>query len=94
MHHVAGLQIVMRSVIYGTGAVVHDGFDTEGVAESFERDGVTLVSLVTTQLVRLLAAGVDLSGPRAILVGGGPGSDRRARGGDRARRLASSRPTA
>ena len=62
----------MRSVIYGTGAVVHDGFDTERVAESFERDGVTLASLVTTQLVRLLAAGVDLSRPRAILVGGGP----------------------
>jgi O-succinylbenzoic acid--CoA ligase len=33
---------------------------------------VTLVSLVTTQLVRLLEAGVDLSGPRAIVVGGGP----------------------
>jgi o-succinylbenzoate---CoA ligase len=31
-----------------------------------------VVSLVTTQLVRLLDAEVDLSGPRAILVGGGP----------------------
>ncbi len=72
LHHVAGLQIVMRSVIYGTGAVVQEGFDTDRVAESFERDGVTLASLVTTQLVRLLAAGVDLSRPRAILVGGGP----------------------
>ena len=72
MYHVAGLQIVMRSVVYGTGAVVQDGFDTERVAEAFERDGVTLASLVTTQLVRLLATGVDLSGPRAILVGGGP----------------------
>jgi o-succinylbenzoate---CoA ligase len=72
LYHVAGLQIAMRSVIYGTGAVVHEGFDTERVAESFERDGVTLASLVTTQLVRLLGAGVDLSRPRAILVGGGP----------------------
>jgi O-succinylbenzoic acid--CoA ligase len=62
LHHVAGLQIVMRSVIYGTGTV----------AESLEREGITLASLVTTQLVRLLAAGLDLSGPRAILVGGGP----------------------
>jgi O-succinylbenzoic acid--CoA ligase len=72
MYHVAGLQIVMRSVIYGTGAIVQDGFEIERVAESLERDGVTLASLVTTQLVRLLAAGVDLSRPRAILVGGGP----------------------
>ena len=72
LYHVAGLEIVMRSVIYGTGAVVHDGFDTERVGESLERDRVTLASVVTTQLVRLLEAGVDLSGPRAILVGGGP----------------------
>jgi O-succinylbenzoic acid--CoA ligase len=72
LHHVAGLEIVMRTVIYGTGAVVQDGFAVDGVAEALERDGVTLMSLVTTQLVRLLEAGVDLSGPRAILVGGGP----------------------
>lgn len=72
LHHVAGLEIVLRSVIYGTGAVVHDGFEVDRVAESLESDGVTLASLVTTQLVRLLDAGVDLSRPRAILVGGGP----------------------
>jgi o-succinylbenzoate---CoA ligase len=72
LYHVAGLQIVMRSVVYGTGAVVHDGFDTDRVAAALDRDAVTLVSLVTTQLVRLLDAGIDLSRPRAILVGGGP----------------------
>jgi len=72
LYHVAGLEIVMRSVIYGTGAVVHDGFDVESVAEALERDGVTLMSVVTTQLTRLLEAGVGLSAPRAILVGGGP----------------------
>jgi O-succinylbenzoic acid--CoA ligase len=72
LYHVGGLSIVMRSVIYGTGVVVHDGFDPDRVAESLERDGVTLLSLVPTGLVRLLEAGVDLSGPRAILVGGGP----------------------
>jgi len=72
LYHVAGLQIVMRSVIYGTGAVVQHGFDIDAVAESLDRDGVTLASLVTTQVIRLLDAGVDLSRPRAILVGGGP----------------------
>ena len=72
LHHVGGLSILMRSVIYGTGAVVHDGFDVDRVAESLRADGVTLVSLVPTMLVRLLDAGVDLSGPRAILLGGGP----------------------
>jgi o-succinylbenzoate---CoA ligase len=72
LYHVAGLEIVMRSVIYGTAAVVQDGFAVEAVTEALERDGVTLMSLVTTQLTRLLEAGVDLSGPRVILVGGGP----------------------
>jgi O-succinylbenzoic acid--CoA ligase len=72
LYHVAGLEIVMRTVIYGTGAVVHDGFAVDGVAEALERDRVTLMSLVATQLIRLLEAEVDLSGPRAILVGGGP----------------------
>jgi O-succinylbenzoic acid--CoA ligase len=72
LYHVGGLSIVMRSVIYGTGAIVHDGFDTDAVAASLEADDVTLLSLVPTGLVRLLEAGVDLSGPRAILIGGGP----------------------
>ena len=72
MHHVSGLSILMRSVIYGTGMVVQDGFEVDAVAESLEGDGVTIVSLVATQLARLLEAGVDLLPLRAVLVGGGP----------------------
>ena len=72
LFHVGGLAIVMRSVIYGTTAVVHPDFDVERVAASFEGDGVTVVSLVATQLVRLLEAGVDMMPLRAVLVGGGP----------------------
>jgi O-succinylbenzoic acid--CoA ligase len=72
LSHISGLGIVMRSVIYGTTAVVQDGFDVDRVAESLERDGITVVSLVTTMLTRLLEVGADLAGPRAVLVGGGP----------------------
>jgi O-succinylbenzoic acid--CoA ligase len=75
LSHIAGLGIVMRSVIYGTTAVLHDGFDVDRVGEALEGGGITIVSLVTTMLTRLLDAGVDLSGPRAILVGGGPVSE-------------------
>jgi O-succinylbenzoic acid--CoA ligase len=71
-YHVSGLSILLRSAIYGTGAVVHPGFDPERIGRSLREDGVTLVSLVATQLNRLLDLEVDLSGPRAILVGGGP----------------------
>ncbi|HXS33461.1 MAG TPA: o-succinylbenzoate--CoA ligase [Solirubrobacterales bacterium] len=72
LSHISGLGIVMRSVIYGTTAVIHDGFDVDRVAEALERDEISVVSLVTTMLTRLLEAGADLSRPRAILVGGGP----------------------
>jgi O-succinylbenzoic acid--CoA ligase len=69
--HVSGLSILLRSAIYGTTAVVHDGFDVDRVAESLERDGITIVSLVTTMLTRLLDAGAAIERLRAVLVGGG-----------------------
>jgi O-succinylbenzoic acid--CoA ligase len=72
LSHVSGLSIVMRSAIYGTTAVLHDGFDVDRCAASLEEEGIAIVSVVATMLTRLLDAGADLSGPRAILVGGGP----------------------
>jgi O-succinylbenzoic acid--CoA ligase len=72
LSHVAGLSIVLRSVIYGTTAVLLDGFDTEQVATTLSSGGITVLSLVPTMLLRLLEAGADLSAPRAILIGGGP----------------------
>ena len=38
LHHVAGLSILMRSVIYGTGTVVHPGFDPDAVGRSLAED--------------------------------------------------------
>jgi len=72
LSHVSGLSIAMRSVIYGTTMVLHDGFDADRVAATLKDGGITVVSLVTTMLTRLLEVGADLRGPRAILVGGGP----------------------
>jgi o-succinylbenzoate---CoA ligase len=72
LSHVAGLSIVLRSVIYGTTVVLLDGFDTELVTTTLTSGAITVLSLVPTMLIRLLEAGADLTGPRAILVGGGP----------------------
>jgi o-succinylbenzoate---CoA ligase len=72
LSHVAGLSIILRSVIYGTTAVLLDGFDTEQVASTLVSGGISVLSLVPTQLIRLLDADADLSAPRAILIGGGP----------------------
>jgi O-succinylbenzoic acid--CoA ligase len=70
--HISGLSIVMRSVIYGTGMILQDGFETESVRKAIEEDGANVISMVSTMLIRLLEDEVDLSPTRAILVGGGP----------------------
>ena len=69
--HVGGLSILLRSAIYGTTAVVHPAFDLDAVLDELGR--ATLVSLVPTQLSRLLDAGLrEPPRLRAVLLGGGP----------------------
>jgi O-succinylbenzoic acid--CoA ligase len=71
--HVGGLAIPIRSAIYGTTAVLHDGFDAARVREEIESGDVTLVSLVATMLHRLIDAGLrEWPALRGALVGGGP----------------------
>ena len=71
--HVGGLSILMRSAIYATTAVVHEGFDTERVLDALLEREITLVSLVATTLARLLDAGLaDPPALRGALTGGGP----------------------
>jgi O-succinylbenzoic acid--CoA ligase len=64
--HIGGIQVMLRSRLLGIPLVVQDRFEVERFAAA----KATLTSLVPTQLVRLLDAGVDLSGFRAILLGG------------------------
>lgn len=65
-HHIGGLQVLLRARLFGTPLEVHAGFDVTRVAGS----AATLVSLVPTQLLRLLDAGVELRRFRAVLLGG------------------------
>ena len=71
--HVGGLSILHRSAVYGTTAVLHDGFSVPRVLDALSSGGVTLVSLVSTMLRRLVDAGLsEWPALRAALVGGGP----------------------
>ena len=74
MDHVGGLSILVRAAIYRAAAVIHPRFEATAVAEALVGDAprVTAVSLVPTQLVRLLDAGADWSGLRFALIGGAP----------------------
>jgi O-succinylbenzoic acid--CoA ligase len=65
-HHIGGLQVLLRSRLLAIPLVVHERFDVD----RFAREDATLTSLVPTQLVSLLDAGVDLARFRAILLGG------------------------
>jgi o-succinylbenzoate---CoA ligase len=72
--HVGGLMVVLRSVLMATTAVIAPPpFDEQAVAAQLRDGGITIVSLVPTQLQRLLDAGVT-PGPslRRVLLGGGP----------------------
>ena len=70
--HVGGLMVLLRSLMYGTTALVV-GFDAEGVRERIERWDVTLASMVPTMLSRVLDAGLSPSPTlRTVLLGGGP----------------------
>jgi o-succinylbenzoate---CoA ligase len=70
--HVAGLQVLVRSLVGGTEPVVAAEATVRAVADAADR-GCAHVSLVPTQLIRLLA---DERGPeslaryRSVLVGG------------------------
>jgi O-succinylbenzoic acid--CoA ligase len=73
LHHVGGLNVLIRSAISGGTVVLHDGFDAERVRAVLEGGEVTLASLVPTMLARLRAIGLrSAPGLRAIALGGGP----------------------
>ncbi len=64
--HVGGLSVVTRALLTGTPLLVLPRFDADAVRLACRRDGATLTSLVATALAR-----ADVSGYRAVLLGGG-----------------------
>jgi len=78
-HHVAGLQVLVRSVVAGTTPVaISASFDVDELYSAVESlgSGRRYVSLVAAQLDKALAAGstatAALASLDAVLIGGGP----------------------
>jgi o-succinylbenzoate---CoA ligase len=73
-HHVAGLQVLLRSAEPAAVMDLRAGFRTDAFAAAAATSGAAYTSLVPTQLVRLLEAGgpaLDaLRGFTAVLLGG------------------------
>jgi o-succinylbenzoate---CoA ligase len=79
-HHIAGMQVLIRSVLAGTTPVVLDvsgGFDVSSLAAAVDAlgGGRRYASLVAAQLARALqhpSASAALAELDAVLIGGGP----------------------
>ena len=75
LFHVGGLSILLRSVIYGIAAVLQPRFDAREVNRAIDEQGVSIVSVVSTMLDRMLAERGGRPYPptlRCVLLGGGP----------------------
>jgi O-succinylbenzoic acid--CoA ligase len=70
--HMGGLAPVVRTALYGTTLVVQREFDAEATAHALAEHSVTGVSLVPTQLRRLLDVDAPLGDLETVLVGGAP----------------------
>jgi len=75
LFHISGLSILMRGVIYGISVVVHERFDPSAANEAIMEQGVTIVSVVSNMLARMMDDLGERRYPphfRCMLLGGGP----------------------
>ncbi|WDL96830.1 o-succinylbenzoate--CoA ligase [Alicyclobacillus sp. ALC3] len=72
LFHVGGLAVLMRSLIYGTSAVLLSKFEPKSVNEALDHGDIDLVSLAPTMLAQMLADRRSSYPPRlrTILLGG------------------------
>ena len=74
LFHISGLSILMRSVIYGIPAVIHEKFDPRKANRAIMEGGITVMSVVSNMLSRMID---ELGGEkypdafRCMLLGGG-----------------------
>lgn len=77
MFHISGYSILMRSIIYGMKMVIHESFNELNAIEAIRTEKVTIMSVVSTMLIRIEKELIEDSLPaefRCMLLGGGPAS--------------------
>lgn len=75
LFHVSGLSILCKSVIYGMPVYLMETSDPEKVHQALMNENITMISVVTVMLQRLLEKLGNKSYPaqlRCVLLGGGP----------------------
>ena len=77
LHHIGGLAVLIRALVYGFSVNLVNEFQAEIVLKTMQNHPVTIISLVPTMLKRILDIenGLEtLKTLRYILLGGGPAS--------------------
>jgi O-succinylbenzoic acid--CoA ligase len=74
LFHISGFSILMRSIIYGMTVILHESFDEENVLKEIISNRASIISVVSTMLMRILE---KINSPlpstfRCALAGGGP----------------------
>jgi o-succinylbenzoate---CoA ligase len=75
LFHISGYSILVRSVVYGMTVVLHDNFDEQMVIQDINKHNVTIMSVVSTMLARIINKLGEQKLPstfRCMLLGGGP----------------------
>lgn len=75
LFHISGFSILMRSMIYGMKVVLEESFNEQTTFRLIHEERVTIMSVVTTMLSRLIEALDEERFPphfRCMLLGGGP----------------------
>ncbi|MCM3571230.1 o-succinylbenzoate--CoA ligase [Neobacillus mesonae] len=75
LFHISGFSILMKSVIYGMPFVLHEKFDEEKTIQDIEEKRVTIMSVVSASLTRIVDTLKERRLPkgfRCMLLGGGP----------------------
>lgn len=75
LFHISGYSILMRSLIYGMKMVLHESFNEQQTLQDIKSERVTIMSVVTTTLTRLVEELHEEALPsyfRCMLLGGGP----------------------
>lgn len=75
LFHISGLSILLRSAIYGSPVVLHRHFDPRLANQAILTEGVTIMSVVSAMLSRMLDDLGETDYPESfhgMLLGGGP----------------------
>ncbi len=71
-YHIGGFSTITRSFLYGTSLIIPDSLKTEDIAKAIKNYSPTIITLVSTQLKRLIENKVKPGGYiKYVLLGGG-----------------------